>query len=153
MDNIPAIVWLILLLAFAALEGITVGLTSIWFAAGALAALIAALLHGPLWLQIALFLVVSILCLLAVRPLARKFVNTQVQPTNADRVIGAEGRVTEGIDNIQGKGAVTIGGVIWTARSDSDEVIPAGCLVRVLRIEGVKVFVEPIKEETSCRTT
>ena len=153
MDNIPAIVWLILLLAFAALEGITVGLTSIWFAAGALAALIAALLHGPLWLQIALFLVVSILCLLAVRPLARKYVNTQVQPTNADRVIGAEARVTEDIDNIQGKGAVSVGGIIWTARSDSDEVIPAGSLVRVLRIEGVKVFVELIKEETSCRTT
>ncbi len=153
MDNIPAIVWLILLLAFAALEGITVGLTSIWFAAGALAALIAALLHGPLWLQIALFLVVSILCLLAVRPLARKYINTQVQPTNADRVIGAEARVTEDIDNIQGKGAVSIGGIIWTARSDSDEVIPAGSLVRVLRIEGVKVFVELIKEETSCRTT
>ena len=153
MDNIPAIVWLILLLAFAALEGITVGLTSIWFAAGALAALIAALLHGPLWLQIALFLAVSILCLLAVRPLARKYVNTQVQPTNADRVIGAEARVTEDIDNIQGKGAVSVGGIIWTARSDSDEVIPAGSLVRVLRIEGVKVFVELIKEETSCRTT
>ena len=153
MDNIPAIVWLVLLLAFAALEGITVGLTSIWFAAGALAALIAALLHGPLWLQIALFLVVSILCLLAVRPLARKYVNTQVQPTNADRVIGAEARVTEDIDNIQGKGAVSVGGIIWTARSDSDEVIPAGSLVRVLRIEGVKVFVELIKEETSCRTT
>ena len=153
MDNIPAIVWLILLLAFAALEGVTVGLTSIWFAAGALAALIAALLHGPLWLQIALFLVVSILGLLAVRPLARKYVNTQVQPTNADRVIGAEARVTEDIDNIQGKGAVSIGGIIWTARSDSDEVIPAGSLVRVLRIEGVKVFVELIKEETSCRTT
>ena len=153
MDNIPAIVWLVLLLAFAALEGITVGLTSIWFAAGALAALIAALLHGPLWLQIALFLAVSILCLLAVRPLARKYVNTQVQPTNADRVIGAKARVTEDIDNIQGKGAVTIGGIIWTARSDSDEVIPAGSLVRVLRIEGVKVFVELIKEETSCRTT
>ena len=153
MDNIPAIVWLVLLLAFAALEGITVGLTSIWFAAGALAALIAALLHGPLWLQIALFLAVSILCLLAVRPLARKYVNTQVQPSNADRVIGAEARVTEDIDNIQGKGAVTIGGIIWTARSDSDEVIPAGSLVRVLRIEGVKVFVELIKEETSCRTT
>ena len=153
MDNIPAIVWLVLLLAFAALEGITVGLTSIWFAAGALAALIAALLHGPLWLQIALFLAVSILCLLAVRPLARKYVNTQVQPTNADRVIGAEARVTEDIDNIQGKGAVSVGGVIWTARSDSDGVIPAGSLVRVLRIEGVKVFVELIKEETSCRTT
>lgn len=153
MDNIPAIVWLILLLAFAALEGITVGLTSIWFAAGALAALIAALLHGPLWLQIALFLVVSILCLLAVRPLARKYVNTQAQPTNADRVIGAEARVTEDIDNIQGKGAVSVGGIIWTARSDSDEVIPAGSLVRVLRIEGVKVFVELIKEETTCRTT
>ena len=153
MDNIPAIVWLVLLLAFAALEGITVGLTSIWFAAGALAALIAALLHGPLWLQIALFLAVSILCLLAVRPLARKYVNTQVQPTNADRVIGAEARVTEDIDNIQGKGAVSVGGIIWTARSDSDEVIPAGSLVRVLRIEGVKVFVELIKEETSCRTT
>ena len=76
-----------------------------------------------------------------------------MQPTNADRVIGAEARVTEGIDNIQGKGAVSIGGIIWTARSDSDEVIPAGSLVRVLRIEGVKVFVELIKEETSCRTT
>lgn len=151
MDHIPAIVWLILLLAFSALEGVTVGLTSIWFAAGALAALLAALLGGPIWLQAALFLAVSLGCLLAVRPLARKYLTPRIQPTNADRAIGAEARVTETIDNVQGQGAVTIGGVIWTARSHSGEVIPAGSTVRVLRIEGVKVFVELMKEEVSCQ--
>lgn len=152
MDKLPAIVWLVLLLAFSALEGVTVGLTSIWFAAGALSALAAALLGGPIWLQIALFLLVSLVCLLAVRPLARKYIDPRVQPTNADRVIGAEARVTEEIDNVQGKGAVTIGGIIWTARSHSGAVIPAGSMVRILRIEGVKVFVELIKEEVSCQT-
>ena len=146
MDNIPAIVWLILLLAFAALEGVTVGLTSIWFAAGALAALIAALLHGPLWLQIALFLVVSILCLLAVRPLARKYINTQVQPTNADRVIGAEGMVLEDINNLKARGQVKVQGNIWTARTEDDRPIPKDTTVRVLRIEGVKLIVAPLQE-------
>ena len=143
-ESMQKIVWLVLLLIFAGREAITVGLTSIWFAAGALAALAAALLGGPLWLQVALFLAVSILCLLAVRPLARRHLNSKVEATNADRAIGQEAQVTEDIDNIHGKGAVTIRGVAWTARSEDGSPIPAGAMVRVLRIEGVKVFVESI---------
>ena len=146
MNDIFEIAWLVLLLLFSLGEALTVGLTSIWFAAGALAALVCALLGGP----IGLFLVVSVLCLLAVRPLAKKFINNKVQPTNADRILGTEAQVTENIDNIQGKGAVTIGGVAWSARSEDGTPIPAGSLVRILRIEGVKVFVELSKEESVC---
>ena len=150
MNDIFEIAWLVLLLLFSLGEALTVGLTSIWFAAGALAALVCALLGGPIWLQIGLFLVVSVLCLLAVRPLAKKFINNKVQPTNADRILGTDAQVTENIDNIQGKGAVTIGGVAWSARSEDGTPIPAGSLVRILRIEGVKVFVELSKEESVC---
>ena len=146
------LIWLGLTLAFAAAQAVSVGLTSIWFAAGALSALIAALFHAPLWVQLALFIGVSLACLGAVRPLARRYLNSRVVPTNADRVIGSEARVTEDIDNIQGKGAVIVGGVTWTARSEGDVPIPAGSLVRIERIEGVKVFVQPCekKEEAAC---
>lgn len=141
-ESIQKLVWLVLLLIFAAGEAATVGLTSIWFAAGSLAALIAALLGGALWIQITLFLAVSLLCLAAVRPLAKRHLNNKVEHTNADRAIGQEALVTEDIDNIHGKGAVVIRGVTWTARSQDDDPIPAGTLVKVLRIEGVKVYVE-----------
>ncbi len=144
VESIQKIIWLVLLLLFAGGEAATVGLTSIWFAAGALAALIAALLGGALWLQITLFLVVSLLCLAAVRPLAKRHLNNKVEHTNADRAIGAEAQVTEDIDNIHGKGAVIIRGVTWTARSQDGSPIPAGTMVKVLRIEGVKVFVERV---------
>lgn len=144
METMQKVVWLVLLLLFAVGEAVSVGLTSIWFAAGALAALVAALLGWALWIQIALFLVVSLLCLLAVRPLARRHLNDKIEPTNADRVIGAEAQVTQDIDNIHGKGAVIIRGMTWSARSQDDSPILTGTLVRVLRIEGVKVFVEPI---------
>ena len=141
-ESLQKIIWLVLLLLFAGAEAATVGLTSVWFAAGTLCALIAALLGGPLWVQIALFLAVSALCLLAVRPLARRLLNSRVEATNADRVIGEQAQVTEDIDNIHGKGAVIIRGVTWTARSEDGSPVPAGTLVKVLRIEGVKVFVE-----------
>ena len=143
-DSLMQIIWLILLVVFAASEAATVGLTSIWFAAGSLAALIAALLGGPLWIQLTLFFAVSLLCLAAVRPLAKRLLNSRVEPTNADRVIGAEAQVTEDVDNIRGKGAVVIRGITWSARSEDGGPISAGAMVRVLRIEGVKVFVEPI---------
>ncbi len=145
-EMVPMLVWLGLLILFAVGEAVSVGLTSIWFAAGALAALVCALLNGPLWLQITLFIIVSILCLLAVRPLAKKYLNGKVQPTNVDRILGEEAQVTEDIDNIQGRGAVTIGGITWSARSQNGEAIPTGALVKVLRIEGVKVFVEPVRD-------
>ena len=143
-ESMMQIIWLILLIVFAASEAATVGLTSIWFAAGALTALIAALLGGPLWVQITLFLAVSLLCLAAVRPLAKRLLNSRVEPTNADRVIGAQAQVTEDIDNIHGRGAVVIRGMTWSARSQDGGPISAGTMVKVLRIEGVKVFVEPI---------
>ncbi len=146
---IQRIVWLVLLLLFAAGEAVSVGLTSIWFAVGSLAALIAAMLGGGVVLQIVLFLAVSLLCLLAVRPLASRYLNGKTQPTNADRVIGAEALVTETIDNVKGIGAVIIGGISWTARSSGDMVIPKGSRVRVQRIEGVKVYVEEIVEEAA----
>ena len=142
-ESMQKIVWLVLLLLFAGGEAVSVGLTSIWFAAGALAALVAALLGGALWIQITLFLAVSILCMAAVRPLAKKHLNSKVEHTNADRVIGAQAQVTEDIDNIHGKGAVVIRGMTWSARSQDGGPIAAGTMVRVLRIEGVKVFVEP----------
>lgn len=145
-EMVPMLVWLGLLILFALGEAVSVGLTSIWFAAGALAALVCALLNGPLWLQITLFIIVSILCLLAVRPLAKRYLNGKVQPTNVDRILGEEAQVTEDIDNIQGRGAVTIGGITWSARSQNGEAIPTGALVKVLRIEGVKVFVEPVRD-------
>jgi len=145
------IIWAALLVLFTAGEAITVGLTSIWFAAGSLVALICALLGGPLWLQIGLFIAVSALCLWAIRPLAHKYLNAKVEPTNADRIIGATAPVTENIDNLMGTGAVQIGGMTWSARSESGVPISAGTLVRVLRIEGVKVYVEEAKEEVSCQ--
>ncbi len=147
MDTVYQIVWLALLIIFAVAEAATVGLTSVWFAIGSLGALVCALAGGNIWLQLGIFIVLSLVCLVALRPLAKKYLNTRVEPTNADRVIGQEARVTQDIDNIQGTGAVTIGGVTWTARSEHDTPIPAGAMVRVLRIEGVKVMVEKSKEE------
>lgn len=142
MDTVYQIVWLALLIIFAVAEAATVGLTSVWFAIGSLGALVCALAGGNIWLQLGIFIVLSLVCLVALRPLAKKYLNNRVEPTNADRVIGQEARVTQDIDNIQGIGAVTIGGVTWTARSEHDTPIPAGAMVRVLRIEGVKVIVE-----------
>ena len=138
-------VWLVAMIALLIVEGLVPGLVSIWFALGALAALICALLGAPLWLQFLWFFAVSIASLVLTRPLAKKYINARVQPTNADTVIGQEGLVTENIDNVLGTGAVTVGGKIWTARSIGDADIPAGSTVKILRIEGVKLIVEEEK--------
>ena len=139
-----AIFWLIALIAFAVGEALTVGLTSIWFALGALAALLTVGLGAELWVQVLVFLAVSALTLALLRPVAAKFLRPGYSATNADRVIGALGRVTEEIDNQIPSGLVNVGGQVWTARSEYDVTIPAGAQVRVLRIEGVKVFVETV---------
>ncbi len=140
-------VWGALLLLFLIVEGVTAGLASIWFALGALVALIAALLGGPLWLQIVLFFLVSIATLILTRPLARKYINGRRQATNADRVIGMTGRTTETVDNIAGTGAIYVDGKTWTARTSSGETIPEDALVRVDAIEGVKLIVSPLQAE------
>ncbi len=151
IEHVYQIVWLALLLIFSIAEAATVGLTSVWFAIGSLGALICALAGGNIWLQVGIFIVLSLVCLVALRPLAKKYLNNRVEATNADRVIGQEAQVTQNIDNIRGMGAVTIGGIPWTARSEHDTPISAGSMVRVLRIEGVKVIVEEIKEEVACQ--
>ena len=143
MIPIPfTVLWLIALIVFAVGEAITVGLTSVWFAVGALGALIAAGFGAALWLQVVVFLALSGVTLLLVRPLAKKFLTPRYQATNADRVIGATALVTEEIDNLKGSGLVNISGQVWTARPAHDVVIQPGREVKVLRIEGVKVFVE-----------
>ncbi|MDO4816536.1 MAG: NfeD family protein [Bacillota bacterium] len=133
--------WIIAAVFFLVVEGITVGLTSVWFALGALAAMVCALLDAPVWLQIVVFILVSGASLYFTRPIVKKYVNGKVQPTNADKIIGTECRVTETIDNISGTGAVYVDGKTWTARSENDEIIPQGELVTTVRIEGVKVIV------------
>lgn len=142
-----SIFWLAAAVVLGITEGITVTLTSIWFALGAVAAMIVALFGGLLWQQILVFAIVSLISLLALRPLAKTKLGGSIKTaTNADRIIGREAVVTEAIDNLTGAGAVSVGGTIWTARSDSDAPIAAGSLVTILRIEGVKVFVQPLAE-------
>lgn len=135
--------WLIALVVFAVIEAATVGLASIWFAAGALGALIVSAVGGARWIQIVVFLVISFVTLLLARPLAQKYLIPKHQPTNADRIVGAQAVVKKEIDNLKGQGLVSVAGVIWTARAEHNEVIPVDATVRVLRIEGVKVFVTP----------
>ncbi|NCB62185.1 MAG: NfeD family protein [Clostridia bacterium] len=149
-----SIFWLVALVIFGIVEGLTVGLTSVWFALGSLAALIAALLGAPTPIQVVVFLVVSFLTLLLLRPLTKSYFNKGLVATNADRVIGAEAVVTEAIDNLNAQGRVTIVGMPWTARSVSGDPIGAGATVCVERIEGVKVFVSPvIKPCAQCADT
>ena len=141
---LPSTIWLIALVVLVIGEGITVGLTFIWFAVGALGGLITAVLGGPIWLQIVVFLVLSGLSLALIRPFAARFLRTSRTATNADRVIGKTAVVTEDIDNVEGKGQVNVSCQIWSARSEHSVVIPSGTEVRVLRIEGVKLFVEAL---------
>lgn len=141
--TMPAI-WIGLIVIFLVIEGLTAGLVTIWFAVGALAALIAAMFHAPLWLQLVWFFVISIAAFAVTRPLVKKYVNGRTQPTNADMLIGQECLVTEDIDNLTGRGAVTVGGKVWTARTQGDTPIAAGTTATVLRIEGVKLIVTPV---------
>lgn len=138
--------WLGAAVVFGIVEALTAGLVSIWFVAGAAAALIGALLGAGLGLQVALFVVVSAAALAATRPLVRRYTAGKAVPTNLDRVLGDSGKVTETIDNENSAGAVYVDGKTWTARSADGSVIPAGATVQVLRMEGVKLFVQKIKE-------
>lgn len=142
-------VWLATLVIFAIVEASTVTLVSIWFVGGSLAALIAALCGGELWLQVVLFLAVSILLLLSLRPLLRKFYSPKKIQTNAPANIGKLAIVTEDIDNLRSTGAVKLSGVVWTARSNSGALIPVGTVVRITGLEGVKLFVEPAEVEAN----
>ena len=149
--NWYATVWMVLMVGFLIAEAACpFHLVSIWFAIGSLVAGIVALLHGGIGLQIALFLVVSCGLLISMLPLVKKFIKPNIVKTNVEGVIGTEGYVTEAIDNIAATGQVKLGGMEWTARSVSGSPIPAGTLVKVEKIEGVKAFVAPVEEKVEC---
>ena len=135
-------IWIAAIIIFGVAEAATAGLTSIWFVLGGVAGLIAAVCSAPIWLQVALFFAVSIAALAFTRPLVVKLMKKDIKPTNADRVLGAVGRVTERIDNALPSGAVYIDGKTWTARSADGEVIEPDAAVRILRMEGVKLIVQ-----------
>ncbi len=135
--------WLILLVLFILIEIATMGLTTIWFAAGALVALIVAMAGGNLVLQIAFFIGVSVCLLYFTRPWAMRFFNRDRVRTNADMLIGKKGIVLTQISNLQGTGLINVGGQEWTARSNADDVvIPQGSVVTVIAIAGVKAIVD-----------
>lgn len=143
MDMIT--LWAIAAGVFLLVEAVTAAMTSIWFTVGALAALIAAVCHAALWLQIGLFLVVSGLCFVLLYPRLRRFIKRSGQPTNIDRLIGQTCPVTADIDPLTGSGSVYIDGKTWSAKST--EAIAAGQIVRVEEIQGVKLIVSPVEKQ------
>lgn len=142
--NWAAIIWLAIMAVLLIVEAACpIHLVSIWFAAGALVAMIISMLGGELWLQIIAFCIVSGALLAGLWPFIRKFLNPHLTKTNVDSVVGREGIVTADIDNLNAVGQVKLGGMEWTARSTSGANIPTGTRIRVDRIEGVKAFVSP----------
>lgn len=137
-----SIIWLIVTVLAGIFEAITVGLVSIWFAFGGFAALIADRLNVPVSYQLIIFIVVSALTMLIIKPIAEKNIKAGHQATNADSLVGKEGIVTEEIDNISNKGEIKIGGLKWSAKSLNSEVIPIKAIVEVKDIVGVKLIVE-----------
>ena len=142
------IIWLAILAFFLVVEAITAGLASIWFAGGALAAAIAAYLGAEIWLQILLFLAVSIILLIFTRPLAVKYMSKDLEKTNVNSLIGKKAVVTQKIDNLAQTGQVKINDVEWLARSFSDEgKIPENTVVVIREIHGVTLYVKEFKED------
>lgn len=148
--NLAVMVWFGLFVGFLILEAACpIHLVSIWFAAGSLIAMVAAILGGQLWLQVTLFLVISTALLACLWPFIKKFLNPKLTKTNVDAVVGSVGRVTVAIDNISASGQVKLGAMEWSARSSSGEPIAENTLVKVDRIEGVKVIVTPAEISAS----
>ena len=144
--NIPDyLLWLGLVIVFGIVEAATMGLTSIWFAVGALAAMVSAVCRAPLGWQIAVFVVVSGAAVWLTRGKVQKQFNRGREATNADRILGHLGVVQEAIDNREAVGMVKVDGTLWTARSVTGEPIPAGAEVIIRSIEGVKAMVEPVQ--------
>ena len=141
------IYWIIIFIVLLIIEIATLGLTTVWFAAGALAAFLAGILGAGLAVQIVLFLVVSIVLLVLTRPVALKYFNNKRQSTNVESMIGRQGVVLETIDTIKSQGLVEVDGETWSARTDEPEgVIPKDTVVSVEGVQGVKLIVKKNEE-------
>lgn len=146
MGIAPGILWLILFVVLIIIEFATVGLFTIWFAAGALAAGILSWLSAPVPLQIVVFFIVSIVMLVFTRPFAVKYINKDRTKTNVDSMIGKQGVVAKNIDNIKGEGQVVVQGMEWTARAVRDDLkLEANQKVVIQEVSGVKLIVAPIE--------
>lgn len=147
MDWNMTVIWLTILVVLVVIELLTMGLTTIWFAGGALAATVASLFDVPFAIQVVLFLAVSALLLYFTRPLAVKYFNKDRIRTNAESLVGRQAIVISEIDNLQGIGQVNVGGMEWSARTRVDgEKLPVGTVATILAINGVKLIVEEKKE-------
>ena len=135
-------VWLVIAVGLGIFEAATVALVSIWFAIGAVAAMVPAYFNAPFWVQILVFILVSALCFVFTRPFFKKIIRVNKQPTNVDRLVGQEGVATDDIENIECRGKVFISGLTWSARSETGELIPQGAVVTVKKIEGATLVVE-----------
>ncbi len=143
MDVSWPVIWLAITVVLSVIEIFTMGLVTIWFAAGAVVALIVSLIGAPLWLQITLFLVVSIIVLILVRPIATTHFNNRLKKTNIDAVVGRKLIAKTDIDNLHGFGKVDMDGSTWIAASSIDNVIiHQGEEVKVVEVQGVKLIVE-----------
>ncbi|MCI8735906.1 MAG: NfeD family protein [Lachnospiraceae bacterium] len=139
----PVVIWLIILVVLVVIEIFTLGLTTIWFAGGALVAIAVAALGGPVWLQVLTAVIVSAVLLFFTRPVAVKYFNRDRERTNAESLVGRQAIVTGEINNLQGIGQVAVNGMEWTARTITDgQVIKTGEVVAIRGINGVKLLVE-----------
>jgi membrane protein implicated in regulation of membrane protease activity len=137
--------WLLLAAIFVVIEIISLGLTTIWFAGGAFIAALAALAGGNLVVQIILFAVVSIVLLVVTRPVAKKYLDSKTEKTNAEALIGQKAMVLDEVNNLMQTGRAKINGMEWTARSKEDDVIiPAGEQAEIVEIQGVKLILEKL---------
>ena len=144
MNDYMLYLWIALFVIFLIAEAVSAQLTTIWFACGALVALILEIAGvESIAIQVVAFTLVSVVVLVVTRPLVKKVINKKTQATNADRNIGCSAVVTETIDNLAATGAVKLNGVVWTARSINEEIIQSGSTVLVEKIEGVKLIVRP----------
>ena len=144
--------WLMAFIILVVMEFLTMGLTTIWFPIGALVSFFASLFGAAGWLQIVLFLVVSLVVLVVYRPLAVKYVNSRRTKTNVDDLIGREAKVIERIDNLNETGRVLLNGIDWSARSTLiGGVIEEDTIVKVIEVQGVKLIVEPLITEEAQR--
>lgn len=149
MEIDTTMMWLAIMIILIVIEIVTVGLTTIWFAGGALVAMLASMLGAGQVVQLILFLTVSFGMLIFTRPFAMKYINSKHVKTNYEELIGKTVRITEDVNNINGTGTSIVNGQEWTTRTALDEVkITKGNLAKVVDISGVKLIVEEYEEET-----
>ncbi len=144
MENYIVFVWIIFAVFMLICEALTTQLVSIWFVIGGIAAAVTCIFTDNILIQSIVFVVVSMICLIATRPLVKKVMKNKKQPTNSDRLIGRVGIVTVDIVNQKGEGQVNVDGKIWSAKSVDEREIKSGASVRITSIEGVKLLVEVI---------